>query len=60
MKSGMFQFFAFDLLVDSNLKPWLIEVNKSPSWAMSVEAYKGLKEKLFNTVLDLVLLLNKD
>ena len=31
--SMCFQILGFDIIIDSNCKPWLLEVNKSPSFS---------------------------
>ena len=50
-----FQILGFDIMLDSNLKPWLIEVNHAPSLATESPFDLTLKQQL---VSDTVRLLN--
>ena len=52
--NGCFEVFGFDVLIDSNLKPWLIEVNLSPS--MNTDSPLDLKIK-GNMIADLFTLI---
>ena len=38
-----FEVYGFDVLIDEQLKPWLIEVNASPSLTASTEIDRTLK-----------------
>ena len=50
-----FELYGFDVLLDDNLKPWLIEINASPSMTANTpadyETKLGLLEDVY-TVLD--------
>jgi len=46
-----FELYGFDIIIDSNLKPWLIEVNASPSLTASTRADRLLKTKVIHDTL---------
>merc|ERR1712051_782653 len=50
-----FQILGFDVLIDEDCKPWLIEVNQSPSFKADSALDRRIKEKL---VADSINLLN--
>lgn len=49
-----FECYGYDLLLDDNLKPWLVEVNASPSLAATTQMDKEMKTTLIRDVLDIV------
>lgn len=49
-----FQILGFDVMIDSNLKPWLIEVNQSPSFATDSAFDFTLKKKLMEDTFQLL------
>lgn len=50
-----FELFGYDILVDQNFKPWLIEVNASPSMGTTSETDHQLKTCLINDLLNIVI-----
>lgn len=52
-RNNCFELFGFDVLVDSDLKPWLLEVNLSPSLAtespIDITIKSTLMMDVFNT-----------
>lgn len=49
-----FELYGYDIIIDQNLKPWLIEVNASPSLAASTPADRLMKAQVINDVFNLV------
>lgn len=49
-----FEMYGFDVLLDANLKPWLIEVNASPSLSTTTEVDRQIKMNLINDVFRIV------
>ena len=53
-RNNCFELFGFDVLIDSNLKPWLMEVNVSPSLSSSSPLDAKIKTTLISDILNLV------
>ena len=49
-----FELYGYDVMIDSHLKPWLIEVNASPSLSADTDADYELKYALCEDTLDVV------
>lgn len=50
-----FECYGYDIIIDDNLKPWLIEVNASPSMTATTVNDRILKYKLVDNLLSVVL-----
>jgi tubulin polyglutamylase TTLL6/13 len=49
-----FEIFGFDILLDSSFKPWLLEVNHTPSFKVDTPLDKTIKTHLIWDTLTLV------
>ena len=52
-RNNCFEVFGFDILIDSDLKPWLLEVNLSPSLATDSPLDLTIKSTLLTDVFNL-------
>ncbi|XP_046997906.1 polyglutamylase complex subunit TTLL1-like [Schistocerca americana] len=50
-----FECYGYDIIIDKNLKPWLIEINASPSMTSTTIKDRILKTKLIDNILNVVL-----
>lgn len=50
-----FEIYGYDILIDANLKPWLIEANASPSLTTTTLKDKLLKKKLISDTIEIVM-----
>lgn len=53
-KSNCFELFGFDILIDSEFKPWLVEVNLSPSLATDSLLDMQIKSQLIADTFNLI------
>ena len=49
-----FECYGYDIIIDADLKPWLIEVNASPSLSSTTTRDRVLKHGLLNDILNIV------
>ncbi|OON17264.1 Tubulin-tyrosine ligase family protein [Opisthorchis viverrini] len=49
-----FECYGYDIIIDDTFKPWLIEVNASPSLSATTASDRILKYKLVNDVINIV------
>ncbi|KAJ1496759.1 putative tubulin polyglutamylase ttll9, partial [Coelomomyces lativittatus] len=49
-----FELYGYDILIDSDLRPWLLEVNASPSLTAETQWDYDLKYGLLNDIFDVV------
>uniref|UniRef100_A0A0B7A5P9 Polyglutamylase complex subunit TTLL1 n=1 Tax=Arion vulgaris TaxID=1028688 RepID=A0A0B7A5P9_9EUPU len=50
-----FECYGYDIIIDDNLKPWLIEVNASPSLSATTSSDRIMKYRLISDVINIVL-----
>jgi len=49
-----FEMYGFDILIEDNLKPWLIEVNASPSLSTTTESDRKMKMSIMESLFQIV------
>ena len=50
-----YECYGYDIIVDDRLKPWLIEVNASPSLSSTTVSDRIMKYKLISDIINVVL-----
>jgi len=50
-----FELYGYDMLIDSDLKPWLLEVNASPSLTTTTSADRIMKDMVLADVMSIVI-----
>ncbi|KAL6477548.1 hypothetical protein MHYP_G00133830 [Metynnis hypsauchen] len=53
-RNNCFELYGFDVLIDSNLKPWLLEVNLSPSLACDAPLDLKIKASMISDMFSLL------
>ncbi|XP_014251153.1 probable tubulin polyglutamylase TTLL2 isoform X1 [Cimex lectularius] len=49
-----FEFYGFDVLIDQDLKPWLLEVNSSPALCTDCDVDPAVKKPMLHDMFDLL------
>ena len=49
-----FELYGFDVIIDNDMKPWLIEVNASPALTSTTSADRIMKQNIIMDTLDIV------
>ncbi|XP_058145627.1 probable tubulin polyglutamylase TTLL2 isoform X2 [Dasypus novemcinctus] len=52
--TNCFELFGFDILIDDNFKPWLLEVNYSPALSLGCKADVTVKRKVIHDIVELI------
>ncbi|XP_054263575.1 probable tubulin polyglutamylase TTLL2 isoform X1 [Macrosteles quadrilineatus] len=52
--NNCFEFYGFDVLVDSSLRPWLLEVNLSPALGNDCDVDPAVKKPMLHDMFDLL------
>ena len=50
-----FECYGYDIIIDENLKPWLVEVNASPSLTSTTSSDRIMKHALIDDALNIVI-----
>ena len=53
-RNNCFEIFGYDILIDSDLKPWLVEVNLSPSLATESPLDLTIKSNLLADTFNMI------
>lgn len=53
-KNNLFELYGFDILIDENLKPWLIEINLNPSLNCETELDLKVKTCLLTDIFNII------
>lgn len=53
-RTNCFELYGFDILIDSNLKPWILEVNVCPSLSSSSPLDRKIKHSLLVDTLNII------
>uniref|UniRef100_A0A4X2KWN4 Tubulin tyrosine ligase like 2 n=1 Tax=Vombatus ursinus TaxID=29139 RepID=A0A4X2KWN4_VOMUR len=54
LASNCFELFGFDILIDDQFKPWLLEVNFSPGLSLDCSTDVSVKRKLIHDIIELI------